>query len=321
MAPALSPRTVYLDWSTLCNAFKGTEHLAGPRVEFQRLHEIVEALAATGRLCLSPSHISELLIWRPQQAALRMAKWLDELRPAWIRAFTPLIDEELRWWLNSELRLPQQSSYAPFVANLSSAFAHWTGPDTPHIPTIEGFVRYAHEHPSVPESREHALQCFQRLHADRTLVAGEHSQAEVGRCLRIKFQQLLVQRAQTLNLRHLNGAKVSAAELPALVGGVVDREESVPCNRLISAVIGDLAAGVTAQQSDSARFRDRYSSMGYDLQHLCGGAYCDVFTCDRRVDQAIGEFRERRGLGRQLSMAGRAGEEFVEALSRLISAT
>jgi hypothetical protein len=45
-----------------------------------------------------------------------------------------------------------------------------------------------------------------------------------------------------------------------------------------------------------------FSGTAPDFVHLLGAAYCDVFTCDATVSGWLGDFRERLGLSRQLSV-------------------
>lgn len=77
---------------------------------------------------------------------------------------------------------------------------------------------------------------------------------------------------------------------------------SLPINRIAPHLWGAIGKRILDQPSaDSDSFAKRYSSMAWDIRHAIGGAVSDIFTCDRRVAESMGNFRTDRGLPRQLN--------------------
>jgi hypothetical protein len=288
--------TVYLDWSSLCLAFKATEGLAPADDSARRLRNIVETLAAAGSLCLSPVHLSELITWHPKQSALLMANWLDSLRATWVRRPDPFNDEELLWWIRHYLGLHQPPAYSPFASNLSHAFNSGMYPVS-----VVDIVQNTHNDHGTLDSKDHAVRELQRLHRDRSDLTSAFSLQDVARIGSEKFHAMLLLRASFLDIRDAAGKRLDNAELAAIVRQVASDEASVPFARLCSTLVHSLVPTILGQDPNSRRFQRRYASMSHDMMHLLGAAYCDVFTCDYLVDCAIDTFRERHGRHRQLS--------------------
>jgi hypothetical protein len=76
---------VYLDQSTLVDAYFGKRGERADLALNAELAEIVEDVASRGTLCLSVVHVIELTPWPSREDALAMAAWLDGLNPLWFQ--------------------------------------------------------------------------------------------------------------------------------------------------------------------------------------------------------------------------------------------
>jgi hypothetical protein len=313
--------TAYFDWSTLCDAYKARRGLAGTAGgAYLDLHALVEEIAAADGLCVSHAHAQELLIWEPFDNARDMGDWLDSLGPRWIRSVDPQHDHEVRWWLASELG-EAQGPYNPIVPGALEAYPSAATPLPPHTAAIMSItrqnslgalVRGGHRHTSISWFRSQSVGHFAKLHADRTehpIVSG-HDPRTIDRLL----YSVLRQRMEPLVPTFVG---VSQADILAAVERVWRRPDSIPVARVMSRVVHEVGATIADQTATSKRFGRQYSSMGYDVQHLSGAAYCDLFTCDYRIDVAIGDFRVSRGMLPQVSVRGAGGPApFVAELRR-----
>src|SRR5262249_25392436 len=54
-----------------------------------------------------------------------------------------------------------------------------------------------------------------------------------------------------------------------------------------------------------------------DLCHLGGGSYCEIFTCDKRTSDYIGDARQKLGLPRQIAIREPATPTADHALSAI----
>ena len=113
---------------------------------------------------------------------------------------------------------------------------------------------------------------------------------------------------------------LSEEDVVSVARTLVNQPDAIPLDRLMIRTLGQLAKKVTAQDADSRAFRRRYRSATHDIMHLTGAAYGDIFTCDRRIDEAIGNFRTDRSFPPQLSVRGEGGADaFVEALEQQVA--
>ena len=72
---------------------------------------------------------------------------------------------------------------------------------------------------------------------------------------------------------------------------------------------------LNASRSPGSKTFNRSRSSFLDWLHVAaGGAYCDVFTCDKDTDTCLGDVRKELGLKRQLSPRGDV-ERFVKELT------
>jgi hypothetical protein len=265
--------TIYLDWSTLCDAFKSTSGLSSPLPEYERLRSAIENGSRAGTLVLAPVHVSELLIWKPRDSAEAMAQWLDSLETTWVQAFNPDSDAELRWWLRRTIGFVDAPAFAPFVGDVVTAHLPcMSGPPSAEIlrdPTLAAFVRNAHAEASVVDVRARAVEHMQRLHRDRTQdTADRPAPSDTAIVLHGKFRMLLIAKAEVLRLRDRSGRPLTRNAIEEAVDSVLAIPDSVPFNRLAQHLVVRLAEDIAREQPESKAFDARYRSIGYDLLHL-----------------------------------------------------
>lgn len=316
----MSSITAYLDWSTLFDAFQGVDK---PTSEAHgRLLSVVQQLSRTRSLVISPTHVAELLVWSPKERALTAAPWLDSLNFRWMRAHNPENDDELHSWLDSVDPKASPRRYEPFADTLAEAYAPIATSEA--IAALRGDysiktrVMEAHDDPTGHGARAFSVDRLQALHEDRRLNESIEP-AEARQILAGKFRYLLIRKGLTRCPSSTRRSPRRLAEVEAAVDRVLAIPESIPFNRAASCLVHELGGVVPSQDPGSARFRKRFSSMSYDLQHLLGAAYGDIFTCDRTVAQALGDFRERRGMMRQSSLGVEGSlDAFVDTLEAQI---
>jgi hypothetical protein len=96
---------------------------------------------------------------------------------------------------------------------------------------------------------------------------------------------------------------------------------SLPINRIPQHLWGAVGDLILRQSPESNKFAERYGSMAWDIRHATAAPFADVFTCDRRVAEFMGNFRTDRGLARQLSVGGEIDQvTFANTLREQIEA-
>jgi hypothetical protein len=97
--------------------------------------------------------------------------------------------------------------------------------------------------------------------------------------------------------------------------GLIDTEPTaLPAWRIGNAFVDGFAA-IAARRKPGSKGQRELGSSFFDYVHAyVGGAYCDVFTCDGQVFDAIAEQRTRLGLPAPLTANGMTAQAFVAAL-------
>lgn len=89
----------------------------------------------------------------------------------------------------------------------------------------------------------------------------------------------------------------------------------LPYRYLAKRFIRHAAKDVLGRASVESRAFDKQRGDFYDISHLVGAAYCDVFTCDQRTADRLGDGRAL--IGRLPAITAAEGPEY---LSERISA-
>jgi hypothetical protein len=316
--------TVYLDSSTLADGFDAV-HVRREEAgsAYEKLYVLIGRIAAEGAPCCSLNHIEEPVAWDPYESAIERATWLDNLNPVWIKSAERALDGELEWWLRKELGLSPGSRYEPFSIALTGVIgAAITPSQTVGLlggPGIAGIVKALHgRREQLPDVKGESLTGFQRLHQDRARLPPDADFEKVAQVIRGKRARDLEVRAREL-LPKLRETDQSLSEevIRRAAGGIFEAPGAVPLDQLVNHVIEHMIRTLTAQKRNFANFRRRHASAWHDIMHLTGAVYCDVFTCDKRIDDAIGTIRTDRGMLPQLSVVRSGGPgPFVDRLQK-----
>jgi hypothetical protein len=254
---------------------------------------------------------------------------MDSLQPTWIRAYERAEEEELVWWLKNELGLQRDETFSPFTDDLLAVLTLLPSPDyVAHLrsePTVYAFMRHAYaRRGELPDMGALSAQGFAELHRDRDNLPEGVGERDVDRITTLKFNEDIRRRAAVM------WPAITTSDNRLTLNDVVEGanrcladDNSIPLCRMSHSAIQEIGRRITSQpDSSSSKFRRRYAGTAFDVQHLSGAAYCDVFTCDAATDRAIGDLRVRRGLARQLSVGETGGPDaFVAALETQIERT
>jgi hypothetical protein len=319
---------VYLDSSTFADAFDAV-HVRKPTGgdPYEKLYILIGKISTEASLCYSTTHVEEILEWDPYERVLAMAEWIDGLHPVWTRSADRALDGELEWWLRRELGLATTKEYCPFSIsftgvigppNLSQAVSLLRNPAS-----VAGIVRQCHgRRDELPDVKAASVDGFRRLHLDRSSLSPDISAEAIARRGASKAARDVELRAcQLWPTLVPDRAGLLQDDVVAAARALGARPDALPVSRLWQHVVSEICKSITAQDRDSQAFLRRYRSAAHDHTHLTGAAYCDVFTCDKRVDDAIGSFRTDRGMLPQLSVRGVGGpEQFVRLLGEQVTA-
>jgi hypothetical protein len=318
-----SKPTFYLDQSTFSDAFRAHAAPDGKLEPYRPLKPWIERVAREANLCLSNTHIAEVSRWKRAATRDAMVAWLDALPTVWVRSMLDVRPEEAEHWTQIAAgRSPRKIE--PFTDSLLAAF-RYTNSDvaaaTASEPgSIRPFVEAAIEY-GFPDVEREMLAMFRRLRDNAAWVkqAGwskEQKKADLARNVRKSLREEAEAAINAINARSRE-PPISQNVQDALVALVEKEPRAMPAWRIVTVFSGYLANLARERQAGSKGEKELFSSF-YDHQHLAvPGAYCDVFTCDRLVQNAIGHARISLGLGAALAPGKHAGGAagFVAALT------
>lgn len=270
---------VYLDWSHLVKAFHATSSAR------QALRRVVEDCGLHANLVISDWHIIEMLNHADRRRTVEIAAWLESIDHVWMvvdRDRLPIFEacqcllklSGLSGRADSELFSPS-ITWALAGKHSLEAMA-----ELMEDPTIRGVAKLTHGRTgrSMNGLRQVMLNGLVQLRKDEhkrktALGTGDSRQRWSDR--RFVNEQLApwLEKARRELVR--NEPKVRTVD--EIVSELNDRTTFEDCRYLW---ISDLALRALADNIQSIPDED---SLALDLKHLVGAAYCDVFTCDRRM--------------------------------------
>jgi hypothetical protein len=281
-------------------------------------------------LCLSLTHIYELLHADDANERQAMAAWLDEQRVVWLAPEHEVRRRELAHLLVETVRGRCGPPPIPTVPSFLSVFGGWESRALANAlrnPTIAALQREL----TADETTMRNLDSFRRLsietakdlYIDRSLALRENTQEAIERRLDEKLRAGLLEEgcavAEALRNDSSSGffgdssgvlAPPNDEFVASTVRGLTDWKR-LPYVFLWHRVNRNMSFEVTRRRSiRSRRFQEQRGDY-YDGAHLVGGAYCDVFTCDAEVARRLSRGREL--LGRAPPIDGRGGVEAVLA--------
>jgi hypothetical protein len=327
-------RTVYLDQSTLSDLIQGVTvgRTQKPGMDtYKALLPWVQHIAKTENFCLSIAHVIELAPWQDQGAVRAAVELLDELPTVWVEIGQSLADAEEEYWLSVAAGADQagRPPYFPSVPSMLSAL-HPTSPGQLagmlQKPTLMGLVNGAMGRGTTQE-QEFSRQAREKIRMDRDW-AQRVSMNDTEKKERLDYNERvdLRQRGMEAHQRLRNKPDLAYAATGVTQGGASELLEriysenrvSLPSFRVCTKFFRGYA-DMVRRRSPGSKGDQALDSSIMDATHLSvGAAYCDIFTCDSMVSQALGDVRERLGFARQMSVSELGGPEgFVRALTAL----
>jgi hypothetical protein len=321
---------VYLDHSTLVDAFFGKRGERADAALNAEIAAVVEDVARRGTLCLSPTHVIELIPFPRRDDALAMAAWLDGLDPAWFQMEGAAEDELTREVMRRvglksgpAPGLPVHHAMTAAMRENLRAVARDEVHDLLSAPDVASLIRKVHGNPKLTDNAKNngaqSIALFRRTHDDRASVPEgtppERVREVTGMKLRVQLQidarQAISSTALPIGEDYPTDTEISRAVLEAL-----DDPDAIPMTKVGYHLQGNVADVITRQEATSKGFQDRFRSFVWDTRHALAAAVVDVFTCDAFVDSVMTDFRTSRGMERQISLHGRDRAALVAELRR-----
>lgn len=326
-------KLVYLDWSTIQDAFKGTRIDA--HQDEKDLHSFVYKVAQDKNLVFSLTHLFELLAGNKQDEILIEAKWIDSLNPRWLLPFNEIEEIEIKNYLKSCAGVNQKRNDAVFANSFIGMFSNWTVNTIANAlkdPTVNKFCTEMLSSKEMLESFEgmklFSVQTAQKFWNDRTNGLDKVSEAEMRTALAEKFYNAYIPIAlkanNEINMQHIDEYAVkddsSGLFLPPDESWVRRQIKSIdemcsylPFTFLNDRVMKNSSFDVVDENPTGRTFQRRRRSDMYDCWHLVGAAYCAIFTCDTRTSSHINGGREMIGMSKEIVRGADLGL-FVKAL-------
>jgi hypothetical protein len=293
---------VYPDWSTLVYAFAGTA--ASAPQECKDLAQTVSSIAAGANLCLSLIHIYELVHKEKPDERLAMAQWLESLDTVWFDSDGAVEISEMR---HAVVDAVNGTRTPPPVPARSSFLSIWG-------PALTGeALEYALKHPTIPALAETvageprlmkrleegmrggSVDAARRLYRDRVEAFKEVGEkavnVELDRRFRVRLNAEALQATAGLRSDPASGFHVTRTgifvaptdeEVTRALNGFPDLSV-LPYFFLSQRFLRCMAKEVSVRPSVDSKAFDEQRGDYYDIFHLVGAAYCDVFTCDQRT--------------------------------------
>lgn len=333
-APTPGLKTIYLDWNVFQDAIEDQDGAV-------ELFGFIQDASSRANLCFSLFHVFELLNWGDKEKRIQQAHWLESLDLVWMKPMEVIQYEEIKRVLLKEWSQNRLVDESPFAPSFLSVFKHW-GKNLENLkalsnalrdPTITNLVKEIGSSNAgleqVGKLRKFSVESNLRLRVDRKMALNEYNENEIRRVLKQKLDESLIEEAVQVNsYLAQNGDPFygleengifrppNADEVRSKFPRLNEAMGQMPYIFLQSEVIRNASFLLPKQNPQSKRFQ-RHQSDVHDWVHLVGAAYCDVFTCDRRVDYQIGNAREMLGKARQISRGEIGGiQELLSELRR-----
>lgn len=309
--------TFYPDWSTLVYAFNGWLD-PDASADDRALAAFVDDVARNGNLCLSITHVFELLRGTNIDERTRRAHRLDELDVVWLLDMSEVLSLELTRYLRNAAGLRADPLWLPAAASFLSTFRHWNPEQTAEVllkGTVTHFVAAVGHNQRIHDDLEQFVSLgpmhARRAFADRKLA--EHnglSELALRLGLKAKLDQSLLAEALEANRRLvasdmnycvMKGSLLLPPDDDDVIGAMRpldDIRNDLPLNFIFREVLHAAGDMVSKKEHTGTNFftdPDRKSDV-LDWSHLVGAAYCDAFTCDKLTAKCLRDARKRLGL-------------------------
>lgn len=317
--------TVYVDWSTLVDAFKGLQ-LHAPATD-KALAAAIDRASRAANLCMSFVHLYELLRWSDERARDECAIWLDHLDVVWLRVPEEVHDAELENLLRGAAAGRQRPPRVPALPSMLSLLPYEKEPEALAYAlrknSIKDFVREVSTSRLTPRIEQFATMstaASRRFWQDRKEGLANHTEEEMRAVLDRRWDAKLVTQALEINRRlvltHDSSYLVQRGALfvppdeafvRAAVRPLEEIKQVLPYAYLHHKVMQNRSFQLARRPTDGSRnFAAATRGDLFDQWHLVGAAYCDVFTCDAGTAAALDDGRSELGRARELVRAGSA---------------
>lgn len=321
---------VYLDHSSLVDAFEGKQGTGKNPAINAELAAVVEDVARRGTLCLSVVHVIETVPRSNRDEALAIAKWLDGLNPLWFQMEGSIEDElanEVRRRLGLRTapvgRLPIHHAMTAAMSENIKGLTHEAVADILSAPDLASLIRKVHGNATLSgnhaNAKTYSVELARRTYDDRSSIPAGTAPEQVAAVTGVKFCRYLQVEAR----RAIVTAPVAEGEDypvdPEISKAVIEALEdpnAIPLTKIHQHMLGEVGAGIHRSDPHSGSFKKRFGSFIWDTRHSLASAVVDVFTCDSYVDSVLTNFRQNHGMERQISLLGRDRAALVAELRR-----
>jgi hypothetical protein len=107
------------------------------------------------------------------------------------------------------------------------------------------------------------------------------------------------------------------AEIGTAVYALLSDPRLLPINRTMHEAFRGLSERFGRPSPGGDKVARKHGSLVWDTRHVVAAGFADVFTCDKLVDDVIGDFRIGLGLPRQLSVKGCGSQGALVAALRV----
>lgn len=313
--------TVYLDWSTLLDGFKGIQLNAA--AADRSLADALSRASRAANLCMSFVHLYELMRWRDEQAREECSTWLDHLDVVWLRLPEEVHELELENLLRGVAAGRPDCPGVPAAPSFLSLLSLHEDAEALSFALQRNRIRdFVHEigasrlMPKIERMAAESVGWSQRLWQDHVDALATHSEEEMRIALDRKRNTALLGEALRIHQRLVldpsyyverGGLLVPPDEsfVRAALTPLPELKRFLPYAYLQHRARQNRSFALVRRPSaDGKRFVAATRGDIFDHWHLVGAAYCDVFTCDAATSESLAHGREELGRAPELVRAG-----------------
>lgn len=115
-------KTIYLDQSTISDAFLATEGRSNSDAGYAPLRDWIDRVAHEANLCLSTAHLVEVARFPEIVTGDRIVLWLDSLPTVWVRPADDIAEDEDEVWTKFAAGIAPTQAVQAFTDNPINAF-------------------------------------------------------------------------------------------------------------------------------------------------------------------------------------------------------
>jgi hypothetical protein len=310
-----STKTVYLDQSTLCDAYRACMSPPSALATYKPLKGWIERVAREANLCLSTAHIVEISRIPSQHTvqAEQIAAWIDSMPTLWMRSINDIEPEEGDYWTKIAAGITPAHEVDVFAADISEAFAMMDAAAMREAASMPGsicpYLDAAREY-GFAEQRDDMLKMVEafRVNYEQVTALGwtkEQKRQDRESKQRVDIRTIALEAVERMN----RNGDADLGTTPLLRSQVMN-----PLVKLVEINLKALPSW-RVRQAHSMGIAERYRTLPrtkkreddvrgdwLDYQHVAvAAAHCDVFTCDGRVAASIRDARVGLGLAPPLT--------------------